>query len=153
MVDLLGREGFLKEAETLLRTIPLWPDMEGWACLLSHCRTYGNVDIGRRCFDHVTTLDDQYTTGYMLMSSIYASADMWEDADKIQQMRICANAQKKPGEAFIEVHNSVHGFCVGDKSHPESHNIYTKLKRLNIKMMDKGDAGFQLPIAARIRCG
>jgi hypothetical protein len=35
---------------------------------------------------------------------------------------------KEPGCSWIEVQNKVHSFVVGDRSHPQMEDIYTKLE-------------------------
>lgn len=49
MVDLLARFGLLKEAEILLSNVHL--DLNGCRSLLTAGRTYGNIELGRRCFN------------------------------------------------------------------------------------------------------
>lgn len=138
MVDLLGRAGSLDEAEYLLQTMPVSPDAVGWRCLLTGCRIYGRMDLGRRCFDEVVRLDPNDASGYMLMMSMYADAQMWEDVDKLQELRRSAAVPKKPGMAWLEVDNSVHEFMVGDDSHTENDEMYAKLNGLSKVMKDEG---------------
>lgn len=51
MIDLLSRVGCLKEAERLLQSMPLPPDSMAWTSLLTGCRTYGNMELGKNCYD------------------------------------------------------------------------------------------------------
>lgn len=138
MVDLLGRTGCVKEAEALLQTVPFWPCEVGWRSLLTHCRTSGNVDLARQCFNHLTLIDAKEPTTYALMSEIYANAGMMEDLEKIEEVRNCAAMWKTPGEALVEVDRKVHGFMVGDGSHLESEIIQAKLASLNGQLKDFG---------------
>eukprot|EP00250_Pteridium_aquilinum_P010654 c19540_g1_i1 orf=3-1400(+) len=138
MVDLLGRAGSLTEAEDLLWTMPFRPDTEAWRSLLTHCRTHSDVDLGRQCYGSVVAMDNKDSAGYVLMSNIYAGAGMQEDAEQVEELRLLANAIKKPGKAFIEVHNKVHDFMVGDKSHPKSDIIYAKLRSLRDAIKGRG---------------
>ena len=63
---------------------------------------------------------------------------MCDEARRIDDLRIIANAWKKPAKAFIEIDNQVHSFIVADKSHPQSDQIYAKLKDLTEKIKSKG---------------
>lgn len=137
MADLLGRAGCVLEAEDLLESVPFRPDIVGWTSLLGSCSTQGNVKVGRRCFDRIL-MEGGCSSAYLLMSNIYTHAGMWEDAEKIEEMRIRANAWKKPAKAFIEIENQVHAFTVGDSSHPQSDDIYAKLKILHVQMKEQG---------------
>lgn len=138
MVDLLGQAGHSDEAEDLLESIPFQQNIVGWTSLLGSCKAHGNVYLGRRCFEHVVRIDPGYATGYLLMSDIYAQAGMWQDAEKVEELRRSANAWKKPAKAFIEVDNEVHGFIVDDKTHPQSDDIYAKLRSLSVQIRDQG---------------
>lgn len=134
MIDLLGGAGRLSEAQQLLQTMPFQFNIVGLTCLFNHCRRHGDVNIGRQCFDQAVTMDSKHASWYIMMSNIYSDAGMWEDATKILELRISACALKKLGQAFIEVDNKVHDFVVGDQSHSNSRELYTKLKTLNIQM-------------------
>jgi pentatricopeptide repeat protein len=48
MVDLLGRVGFLNEAEGVITTMLCQPSVSVWKALLSACRVHGDVDMGER---------------------------------------------------------------------------------------------------------
>lgn len=138
LVDLLGRAGHLIEAEEVLKTMPFGSNIVGWMTLLSNSKSYASVDTAKRCFGHVTKLDDRYGSGYVLMSSIYAAVDMWEDAGKVQGLRKSTMAWKMPGKAFIEVDNILHVVIAGDKSYVSSVAISAKLRRLNIQSKKEG---------------
>lgn len=138
MVDLFGHAGHLSEAEDLLESIPMAFNSVGWTSLLGSCRKYGNADVGLRCFDRVVAMDSGKAAAYVLMSNIYAHAGLQEDAEKVEDLRRCANAWKKPGKAYIEIDNEVHGFTVGDRTHPQIGEIYAKLKTLSTQMRQEG---------------
>lgn len=138
MVGLLGHTGHMNEAKELLEAMPMQPDTTGWLTLLRACRTYGNMALGRECFDRVLAVDCNCTAAYLLMSSIYADACMWEDAKKIQSLRKDVGVWKKPGKAWIEINERVHEFIVGDKTHPQSDSVYAKLESLRGPMKEEG---------------
>jgi pentatricopeptide repeat protein len=50
MIDLLGRTGYLKEADNLIQTMPSFPDSITWSSLLSSCKVYGHTNLGKQCF-------------------------------------------------------------------------------------------------------
>lgn len=135
IVELLGRAGLLIEAEDLLQSVPFQLYLVGLTSLLNHCNRHGNVEVGKWCFDSIYTIDSRFAAGYSLMSNIYTDAGLWEDAVRIEELRNFVNAWKKPGKACVEIGNKVHNFTVGDKSHPQSKEIYAKLKRLHEQMI------------------
>ena len=113
IVDLLSRSGRLHEAKEVLSSITgPKKDATGWMSLLTACRKFGNVEVGRECFAKIKHIDPTDGSAYMLMSSIYANAQMWKEYNEIQAMRKCAIAWKKPGQAWIEIGHKVYEFVV-----------------------------------------
>ncbi|KAI5084640.1 hypothetical protein GOP47_0000809 [Adiantum capillus-veneris] len=86
VIDLLARAGKLVEAERMLQDLDSSAAV-AWRSLLSASKTYGNVELGRRCFDHLYQLDPDSASGYILMSKIYLAAGMREEALKIEKLR------------------------------------------------------------------
>ena len=70
----------------------------------------------------------------VMMRNLYYQLGMYEEADRIENMRKSAKVWKKPARAYVEVNEKVHAFTVGDVSHPESDEIYKKLRSLNMQM-------------------
>eukprot|EP00250_Pteridium_aquilinum_P020369 c24791_g1_i3 orf=226-2916(+) len=134
MIDLLGRAGHLDEAEEILDSMPIRPDLTGWMSLLIASRRYGNMNLGKWCFNQVMRLDSHISAGYVAMSKIYEEAQMLDDAYKLQRERKHACAWKKPGRAWIEVNKEVHEFSVGDESHPQMDKIRIKLQSMKCSM-------------------
>ncbi|KAI5071755.1 hypothetical protein GOP47_0014006 [Adiantum capillus-veneris] len=131
IIDLLGRVGQLKEAIAILATMPTSSDMIVWTSLLTSCKTYHNVDLGRICFNQVSKWDPDDASGYILMCSIYADAEMWEEVDKLRAMRKCAGAKKKRGITWVEVNNKVHEFVVGEKGPEIDDCMLLKAERIS----------------------
>lgn len=138
LVDIFGRAGCLTEAEDLLQTMPFQPNIVSWTSLLSNCKLYGDVDLGRRCFDIIFVLRERYASWYALMENLYDGAGMWMEANKIQMLKKCADSWNKPGKAFIEIDSNVYEFIVGDRSHPNNDDIYAKLKRICVQLEGEG---------------
>lgn len=69
LLDLLGRSGCLEEAEELLQTMPLLPDKCGLTSLLSSCKVYDNVELGKRCFEQVAAANDMGIYSYVSVAS------------------------------------------------------------------------------------
>jgi pentatricopeptide repeat protein len=149
-INLLGRGGYLSDAENMLLTIPnLLPssslssllseiDHVGWISLLNNCKTHGNVKLGKGCFNHWVLKNGENAAGYLLMSNIYADRAMFGDAEKVEKLRKDVNAWKKPGKACLEVYDGVYEFVVGDATTTQNCNITEKFRRLNGKLKDEG---------------
>ena len=87
MIDLLGRSGKLSEAERIIQSMPIPSDIVGWTALLTSCKLYGNPALGKECLENITQLDPNVSYGHILMSHIYADADISTDFSEIQEKR------------------------------------------------------------------
>lgn len=131
IVDLLGRAGFLEQAQRLMAAMPTQPDLPMWLSLLGACRKHGEVELGKRAFDSAVDLDPKHTAPYILMSNIYARAGMVLEANDIERLRRGASSRKKPGQSWIEFGKDVEVFVAGDKLSPHSNLVSAKVRELN----------------------
>ena len=75
MIDLLGRAGQLDHALMAIEDkFPFHPDNVTWSTVLSACRKWGNVDLGKHAFQHVLQLNDKEDGAYTCMCNIYIDA-------------------------------------------------------------------------------
>uniref|UniRef100_UPI0040747504 Synthetic PPR-DYW protein n=1 Tax=synthetic construct TaxID=32630 RepID=UPI0040747504 len=138
MVDLLGRAGRLDEAEDLIKSMPFQPNVVVWGTLLGACRVHGDVERGERAAERILELDPESAAPYVLLSNIYAAAGRWDEAAKVRKLMKERGVKKEPGCSWIEVNNKVHEFVAGDKSHPQTKEIYAELERLSKQMKEAG---------------
>lgn len=131
VVDLLGRAGYVDEAELLVSKMPMEPSLPVWLSLLSACQKHNNVAVGRRAFDRAVKMEAKLDAPYLLMANIYAHAELVEEAQKVEDMRRSACAWKKPGMSWIESAETVHTFIVGNSSHPDYERVRGKVKELS----------------------
>ncbi|XP_019701648.1 pentatricopeptide repeat-containing protein At3g26782, mitochondrial [Elaeis guineensis] len=134
MVDLLGRAGKLDEALELSNRMKLEKDEGFWGALLGACRIHGNVGLAEKAATSLLELGPQNSGYYVLLSNIYANAGRWEDVAKVRDLMSSRRLKKTPGGTWIEINNKTHQFRVGDKSHPQSKEIYEMLKALREKL-------------------
>ncbi|XP_060217724.1 pentatricopeptide repeat-containing protein At5g19020, mitochondrial [Lycium barbarum] len=85
MVDLFGRAGRLKEAEELIRSMPMEADIIIWGTLLAACRTHGSTEIGERAAENLARVEPSHGPSRVLLSNIYADAGKWDDAFLVRQ--------------------------------------------------------------------
>ncbi|EFJ08202.1 hypothetical protein SELMODRAFT_41586, partial [Selaginella moellendorffii] len=72
MIDLLGRAGWLGEAEDLVLRTPQEERAFNGMALLSSCRTHGDFERGRRVAQMLMKIAPGRTGAYALLSNIYA---------------------------------------------------------------------------------
>ncbi|XP_057835649.2 pentatricopeptide repeat-containing protein At5g66520 isoform X2 [Cryptomeria japonica] len=140
MVDLLGRAGCLDEAKELIREMPLKPNAGVWGALLGACRIHGDIKLGELAAEHLFELEPQNSGVFILLSNIYAAAGKWDAAAKVRKMMKERRVKKTPGCSLIEMNHKVHAFCTGDRSHPQSEQIYAMLETLSRQMEEAGYA-------------
>lgn len=107
MVDMLGRAGRLKEAfglaEEMKRICGLKPNAVVWRSLLGACRTYGDVELGRRANSELLNMamDECAGGNYVLLSNLYASMGEWDGAEKMRTLMDDAGVMKAAGSALL----------------------------------------------------
>ncbi|KAJ0972724.1 hypothetical protein J5N97_020683 [Dioscorea zingiberensis] len=134
MIDLLGRAGKLDEAIELIENTPIEKDEGLWGAFLGACRIHGNIGLAEKAAKALLELSPRNSGYYVLLSNIYAKAGRWEDVAKMRELMTSMRLKKTPGWTWIEINNKIHQFSVGDKSHPQSKEIYEMLKILSEKL-------------------
>lgn len=135
MADLLGRCGFLREAEEIIRNMSTKPDVVVWRALLGGCRIHKDVELAERV---ILEMETHGSGDYVLLSNLYASVGRWEDVEKVRRIMKDRGIEKTPGCSSIEVNNTIHEFISGDRSHPRYKEIYAKLEELGTRMSQEG---------------
>ncbi|GFS45337.1 pentatricopeptide repeat (PPR-like) superfamily protein [Actinidia rufa] len=119
-----GRAGLLREAEEVIRSMPMNPDAAIWGSLISACWKHGNVEIGQWVAKNLTELDPSESCGYVLMSNVYATSSHFEKAMQERISMKKKQIEKQPGCSSIEVDGEVHEFVAGSRLHPRIQEIY-----------------------------
>ncbi|XP_050150603.1 pentatricopeptide repeat-containing protein At4g16835, mitochondrial-like [Malus sylvestris] len=103
IVDMLGCAGKLNEASDLVKGMLMCPQPGALGALLAACRTYGNVEIAESVAEQLFILEPANTGNYTLLSSIYASKELWDEARKVWEAMNGRNALKLPGCSWVEI--------------------------------------------------
>ncbi|KAL2509965.1 putative pentatricopeptide repeat-containing protein [Forsythia ovata] len=130
VVDLLGRAGQLQEAYKLIKSMPMEPDGPVWGALLGACKIHKNVKLAEVAFTKVVELEPTNIGYYVLLSNIYTEADDLAGVMRIRVMMRERKLKKDPGYSYVEYKGITHLFVAGDRKHPQTKNIYTKLAEL-----------------------
>lgn len=128
MVDLLGRAGYLSEAEALIENMPVKPDSVIWEALLGACRIHRNVELGQRVAERLFQMTKPKSATYVLLSNLFASQGMWDKVAEIRKLMKDQGLTKEPGISWIQVKNKLHCFVTGDRTHDQIEEIYSALK-------------------------
>lgn len=101
MVDLLGRAGRLKEAEELIKSMPMKADVVIWGTLLAACKMYGNTDIGERAAENLAKVEPSHGPSRVLLSNLYADVGRWDDAFLVRRAMQRGKLARSPGYSGV----------------------------------------------------
>ncbi|KAL8136813.1 hypothetical protein V2J09_002814 [Rumex salicifolius] len=138
MVDLYGRAGKLDKAMNLINKMPFPADATIWRTLLGACRVQKNVELGEMAAEKLMVLQPQHSAAYVLLSNIYAATGNWNERAKVRSLMDKRKVKKEAGYSWIVLKNKTHAFLAGDRSHPLSNLIYSKLQELTTRLKDMG---------------
>jgi pentatricopeptide repeat protein len=130
VIGLLGRAGCLDEAEEIINNMPFEPPLSVLGALLGACRIHKKTELGKHVAECIFKMEPKTTAPYIALSNIYAAAGRWNDVIDVRKCMKDKAIKKNPGCSWVEVKNRVYTFLTGDKSHPETENIYAVLEGL-----------------------
>ena len=77
MVDLLVRVGYLDEAESFVKTMPVQANAGVWGALLGSCRIHCNVMLEECVAMCLLELNPENDGNYILLGNMYATTRKW----------------------------------------------------------------------------
>ncbi|XWS64459.1 hypothetical protein CRYUN_Cryun05aG0005700 [Craigia yunnanensis] len=99
MVDLLARNGCVRMAYDLIRSMHIMPNATLWGSLLSACRTYGELELAELAVKELIILEPWNSGNYVLLSNIYAEEGRWDEVEKIRVLMREKNVKKAMGQS------------------------------------------------------
>lgn len=132
MVDLLGRAGFLDEAQELIHTMNMKPDPIIWRALLGACQIHGHTQLGEFAIKSLIELEPNNGENYVLLSNLYARDHKWSQVGEVREMMNYRGIRKVPGCSSIEIENVVYEFVVStlmEKGHEELYKMLVDMKK------------------------
>ncbi|MED6139304.1 hypothetical protein PIB30_082541 [Stylosanthes scabra] len=139
LVDLLGCSGQVEEAYKLINRMPSkMSKVDAWSSLLGACRIHHYVEIGEIAAKHLLDLEPYVASHYVLLSNIYSSAGLWDQAMDVRKKMKEMGVRKEPGCSWVEHGDEVHNFLAGDSSHPQSKELHEYLETLSERMRKEG---------------
>ncbi|XP_050207915.1 pentatricopeptide repeat-containing protein At3g09040, mitochondrial [Mercurialis annua] len=139
MVDLLGRWGYLEEAEEFICKLSFEPHDMIWNTMLGACRIHGDDVRGQRAAEKLIELEPQNSSPYVLLSNIYAASGNWDGVNILRRGMKEKGVKKFPGCSWIVVGEETNYFVAGHMSHHSSaEQIDVLLKDLTGLMREDG---------------
>ncbi|XP_018715130.2 pentatricopeptide repeat-containing protein At5g13270, chloroplastic [Eucalyptus grandis] len=139
MIDVYSRAGLLQEAFELINSMNFEPDAMSWKCLLAGCWNHRNLELGRIASENLLRLNPDDTAGYILLFNLCVSHEKWEEAARIRKKMMEKKLRKEVSCSWITVKGKWHRFIVGDRHHPQTEEIYAKLKEIDFLDSNSGD--------------
>ncbi|KAK7319682.1 hypothetical protein RJT34_04406 [Clitoria ternatea] len=139
MVDMFGRAGLLSEAYQFVKELgpkELVPAI--WTAMLGACKMHKNFDLGVKVAENLISVEPENPGHYVLLSNMYALAGRMDRVESIRNVMIQRGLKKQVGYSTIAVNNKTFLFSMGDKSHPETNEIYYYLDELMWRCKEAG---------------
>ncbi|KAM6578521.1 hypothetical protein CsatB_030358 [Cannabis sativa] len=130
MVDLLGRAGKLKQALDVINSCPSQNDPVLWRTLLGSCKIHKNVEIGEIAMRNLVQLRASNAGDCVLLATIYGEVNNADGVSTMRKMIKSQGIKTTPGWSWMEINDQVHKFVVNDISHPDTNEIYMKLREV-----------------------
>ncbi|XP_030461805.2 pentatricopeptide repeat-containing protein At5g13270, chloroplastic [Syzygium oleosum] len=131
MINVYSRAGLLQEAFELINNMNFDPDAMSWKCLLAGCWNHRNLKLGRIASENLLRLNPDDTAGYILLFNLCVSHEKWEEAARIRKKMMEKNLRKEVSCSWTTAKGKWHRFIVGDRHHPQTKEIYEKLKEID----------------------
>ncbi|KAL0335905.1 UNVERIFIED_CONTAM: Pentatricopeptide repeat-containing protein, chloroplastic [Sesamum radiatum] len=140
MINIYSRAGLLNEALDLINSMPFEPDAMSWKSLLGGCSIHRKYELGKTAAEKLLQLDPKDTAAYILLFNLRGLSGRWDEAASIRKLMAERDLRKAIGCSWITVKSKVHRFIVGDLHHPQTEEIYSKLKELKFSDTHKENA-------------
>ncbi|CAN6182627.1 unnamed protein product [Urochloa humidicola] len=134
----LVEEGMFEKAEEIIQTMPMEPDASMLKALLGACRTYKNLELGKKAGHRLIEAAPNDHAGYVLLSNIYALDGNWGGVHKVRKLMLDRSVLKIPGSSSLELNGVIHEFVSGDKSHSRKRDIYKMLSKIRQQLKNTG---------------
>ncbi|KAL0657182.1 hypothetical protein Bca4012_077766 [Brassica carinata] len=97
LVDLLGRSGWLEEAEECIKKMPMKPNAMLWRSFLGSAQIHNDLVRGEIALKNLLGLEIENSGKYVLLSNIYAGTNRWDDVEKTRELMKDHRVNKSPG--------------------------------------------------------
>nr|CAD1835070.1 unnamed protein product [Ananas comosus var. bracteatus] len=134
MVDLLGRGGYLDEAEKLVDEMPFGVNGIVLSSLLFACGCYGDVVRAERVMKRAEEIEPGNARNYVIMRNLYAGKKRWGDVERVKEEVRKLGGKREAGCSVVEVGNRVWEFVSGDRAFSDWEAVYSLLRCLQLEM-------------------
>ncbi|CAL5359662.1 unnamed protein product [Camellia sinensis] len=143
MINLLGRAGKLEEAEEFVLSLPFELGHAAWGALLGVCG-FGekNAEMAKRAAQKLLELDPLNVPAFVALRNIYVATGCHIEEQTLRKDMGLKGMKKVPGCSWILQKGRVNVFLSGDRSHPQSDEIFSLLFGIAGESKLQGDEMF-----------
>ncbi|XP_019097782.1 PREDICTED: pentatricopeptide repeat-containing protein At5g42450, mitochondrial-like [Camelina sativa] len=131
MVDMLSRSGHFKEAEELIKSMPLDPGIGFWKALLGGCQIHSNKRLAKLVASKILEMDPRDVSSYVMLSNAYSAAGKWQNWQNVSEIRRKMKEmglKRVTGCSWIEVRDQGRVFVNADKKNELKGEVYRMLR-------------------------
>ncbi|XP_051145855.1 pentatricopeptide repeat-containing protein At3g29230-like isoform X2 [Andrographis paniculata] len=130
VVDLLARNGLLREAFDFVRNLPFEADGVIWTALLAASRVHKKIEFAEVALEKLVELDPRNPANYVMLSNVYGEARNWGKLARLKVAVRDTGSKKVPGWSSIETVDGVAMFYSFDERNPQTDEIFGLLRGL-----------------------
>ncbi|KFK34244.1 hypothetical protein AALP_AA5G119900 [Arabis alpina] len=103
LVDLLGRAGYLGEAESLVKISEksIGSRVDVWWALFSACAAHGDLKLGKMVARLLMEREKNDPSMYVQLANIYAGAGLWKEAEETREAMNMIGSMKQRGCSWM----------------------------------------------------
>ncbi|KAF6144751.1 hypothetical protein GIB67_016825 [Kingdonia uniflora] len=134
MVDILGRAGYLKEAEELIKSMPYEVNGIILSSFLFSCGCHRDVTRAEKVMRSAFKMEPWNDGNYVMMRNLYARERRWRDVEEVKGLMRKNRAKREVGCSVIEVDSTISEFVAGERVHPQLKVINRVLRQLQLQI-------------------
>lgn len=101
-VDLLGRNGHVKEAIEFIGKLPEATAACTWGALLGACRIQGNIELGMYAAEKLFELDPFHCGYHVSLANMFSELGRWREASIVRRKLVQMGIKKSPGWSIVD---------------------------------------------------
>ncbi|KAL5082664.1 hypothetical protein RYX36_011085 [Vicia faba] len=86
LIDLYARNGDLRKVRDLMEEMPYDPSFIIWSSILSACKIYGDVELGREAANQLIKMEPCNAAPYLTLAHIYARQGLWNELSEVRSL-------------------------------------------------------------------
>lgn len=129
-VEMLCRDGNLKEAVDIVEKMPYRTTTDIWRSILSACAMYGDLQDIEVVATKIMERAPQISLPYLVLAQVYQMSGRWESAVRVRKAMENRGSKEFIGCSWVGIKNHVYTFESNQLQHHGGKDIYVLLSLL-----------------------